>query len=142
MFTAVTDYGNCAYKWTHHGCSDFREFIAKLETGRQNDCYIKKLFGCKDIFDSERTIKDIKKHILENYRDGTYSKTEAREEWELIKEYEDGMTNVGFGMWYERTNISDAYEFAVYDYSTNVKAFGSELLPRLAEVLKHDIEKN
>ncbi|ARF67055.1 hypothetical protein B7C51_19310 [Paenibacillus larvae subsp. pulvifaciens] len=32
MFAAVTDYGNCAYKWPHSGCEDFRHFFAQERT--------------------------------------------------------------------------------------------------------------
>ena len=138
MFAAVTDYGNCAYKWTHHGCKDFREFIAKIKPEVRNEYYIQKLFGDKDTFDSERTIKGIKQHILEYRHMGDYSKEFARKEWELIEYYSD-MCDVGFYNWYEQTNISDAHEFSIYDHSTSTKAFGSELLPRLAVVLREEL---
>lgn len=139
MFAAVTDYGNCAFKWTHHGCNDFREFIAKIQAGRQNDYYIKKLFGHRDVFDGEETLKEIKRHILTYRYENQYTKEYARKEWDLLGDYYDE-SEFGFGRWLEETNISDAYEFAVYDYSASAKAFGSELLPRLAEVIRKELE--
>lgn len=138
MFAAVTDYGNCAFKWSHHGCKDFREFIAKIKPEKHNEYYIKKLFGGKDTFDGERTVKEIKRHILETRHMGDYSKEFARKEWELVEYYSD-MCDVGFYNWCEQTNISDAHEFSNYDYSLNLKLFGSELLPRLAVLLREEL---
>ena len=140
MFAAVTDYGNCAFKWTHHGCNDFREFLAKVKPCRLNDYCIIKLFGSKNVFDSDETLKEIKRHILTYRYEDEYSKDFARKEWGLLEDYYDE-SEFGFGRWLEETSISDAYEFAVYDYSAGAKMFGSELLPRLAEVLREELQK-
>ncbi|SFH21672.1 hypothetical protein SAMN05660649_04288 [Desulfotomaculum arcticum] len=143
MFAAVTDYGNYAFKWTHHGCKDFREFFIDIKHGSDNEYYIKKLFqGQEKEFDGENTIKSIKEHILYYRRDGSYSKEFAREEWDLIKEYEHNFISViDFTRWHDETKIDEAHEFACYDYPSDIKAFGQKLLPRLADVLREELQK-
>ncbi|OPX89429.1 MAG: hypothetical protein A4E53_01506 [Pelotomaculum sp. PtaB.Bin104] len=143
MFAAVTDYGNYAFKWTYHGCKDFREFFSDIREGSVNEYYLKKLYqGRKMEFDGKGTMQLIKEHILQNRRDRSYTKEFAREEWDRIKDFEGEFdSDVQFSRWYDETEIEDAHEFYCSDYPADLKAFGKEILPRLAAVLREELKK-
>jgi len=137
MFAAVTDYGNYAFKWTHHGCKDFREFVIKAH--KSYDYILGKLIS--KVYSGKKTINHIKRHILEYRWERSYSKKFARKEWDLIKEIDDMDNVIGFKEWYDSTHIEDAAEFYGEDWTPCAKAFAKKLMPRLAEVLKAELAK-
>lgn len=136
MFAAVTDYGNCAYRWTHHGCDDFREFFS----GGSWDYFLKKLFPRMDNeLQSEETVISIKRRIIHNRRERYWTAEDARTEWDLIAENDGLYSKHDFNKWYEETRIDEAYDYAVYDYPASVKEFGYKLLPRLFAMIHDDL---
>jgi hypothetical protein len=135
MFAAVTDYGNYAFKWSNWGPGDFRKFVIGLSPGY--------LLGkvAKVEHDGEATLKSVKEYILECRRDGEWSKEEAREEWDLLAEC-DGLDSIpACTRWYDATKISDAGEFMSEGYDMDARMFAEKLMPRLAEALKQELEK-
>ncbi|MHB1418700.1 MAG: hypothetical protein ACYCX4_03810, partial [Bacillota bacterium] len=91
MFAAVTDYGNYAFRWAYHGEKDFRKFVI----GLKNDpgYLLGKVLPNGKVYDGEETIKNIKETIIDVRRDGSWSKEQARKEWDLLDsdlEYEYG----------------------------------------------------
>ncbi|MHB1419325.1 MAG: hypothetical protein ACYCX4_06995, partial [Bacillota bacterium] len=91
------------------------------------------------VYDCEETIKNIKETIIDVRRDGSWSKEQARKEWDLLDsdlEYE-----YGFYRWQDRTKFDDAYDLARYAYPASALAFAKKLMPRLAEVLKRELGK-
>lgn len=137
MFAAVTDYGNYAYMWDHHGKKDFREFVAGLA---KSPYYVLGKVAKKD-YSGKETIKAIKEDILDNRRDGSYTKEFARREWDLLKNTDDMDSVFGFKEWYDNTHVSDASELYSMDWSLQAKAFATKLMPRLAEALKDELRK-
>lgn len=137
MFAAVTDYGNYAFKWSHHGSNDFREFIIKAH---KSYGYILEKLASK-VYSGKKTINHIKRHILEHRWERFYNKEFARKEWELIRDIEDMDNVIGFKEWYDRTHIDDASEFYGEDWTPCAWAFATKLIPRLVEVLKDDLAK-
>jgi hypothetical protein len=137
MFAAVTDYGNYASRWTHTGRDDFREFVIR-DLAKSPGYLLGKV--AKRVHDGEATLNGVKEYILECRRDGEWSKEEAREEWDLLAEC-DGLDSIpACTRWYDSTKISDPGEFMSESYDTDAWAFAKVLMPRLAEVLKQELE--
>lgn len=136
MFAAVTDYGNYAYKWTHHGRDDFRKFVIGLE--KESDYLLGKVAPNKE-YDGEGTIKRIKKDILEHRREGAYTKDFARREWILINNNGNMDSAYGFYKWYEETAITDASEFYTEKWPTSYIAFAKKLIPRLTNAIRKEL---
>jgi hypothetical protein len=135
MFAAVTDYGNYAFKWTHHGCDDFREFVIDLKNSP--DYVLGKVSHGKE-YQGQKTNENIKNEILRARREGYLSEDQAKEEWELVGdelEYHEGFLD-----WYNQTSLCDAQEMSRYDYPPDEKAFAKILLPRLAQILEKELE--
>ena len=80
-FSCVTDHGNYAYLWTHHGFDDFRKFLLRAVEDR--DYFVTKL-GHGKVYDGPETEKALKEAVAENLRDGTWTAEEVEEELELI----------------------------------------------------------
>ena len=138
IFAAVTDYGNYAYSWSHYGEKDFREFIIGLE--KSPSYLLGKVARHEYKYDGEETLKFIKKHILEYRRDANVTREEARKEWDLLEEYELEY-EYGFNQWYESTSLDDAHEFYHESYSASAIGFAKKLIPRLAELLRAELDK-
>lgn len=139
MFCCVSDYGNYAYKWTHHGKDDFRELFVKDHFGYHVD----KLFnetGQKKEFQVGETIDKIKSSILHSRFEEYIDEEEARKEWDLVESIDWTFGEVAQWEWYQETSLYDADEYFVYDYPASVKALRDKLLPRLAVVIKQDLK--
>lgn len=138
VFSAVSDYGSYGHVWSHHGCRDIREFIMDLY--KDPDYAAKKLNDCRPaVYDGEATEKHIRRMILEYRREMSWTKNQAREEWELL----DGCNNVfyrsDFDDWYQHTRFDCANEFAVHRMNSQVMAFCTKVLPRLSQVLRDEL---
>lgn len=141
MFSCVTDYGNYAFKWTHHGEKDFREFFVCGSF----EYYVDKLYLIgsqgKLEFDPDETVKNIKQSILESRWEDHMGKETARHEWDLLDEVDWTMGVLSQHEWYESTDLCDASEYFVYDYPPRVRALRDKLLPRFVNVLKEELKK-
>lgn len=139
FFGAVSDYGNYSFAWRHFGEGDFRAFVAGLGwdylAGKLGPCS-----GHQDQADYERTVKVIREHILEHRREGYYSKDMARAEWEAVELLDGEATEVGIHEWMEATRIEDACELISYGPSVHLRAFCRQTMPRLAELLRAELE--
>ena len=130
---AVSDWGNYAYRWTSHGCRDFREFL--LDPLRKQDYLLSKLCERKQ-YNAERTIAAVRAALKEGVIDST---DQRRAEYELIK---DGLldSEAGFLSWCGQTSICEPHDYRVEDYSPQAVSFVRETLVRLAPLLKADLE--
>ncbi|MDF2563750.1 MAG: hypothetical protein K0Q53_145 [Massilibacillus sp.] len=135
-FSAVTDYGNYAFMWSSFGSDDFREFVIEISN---NPGYVLGKVAKKE-YDGEQTCKDIKELIIELRRDGSFAKEEARREWDLLKDNEWLETDVNFTRFYDETEIDDVCEFYRKSYGLDEMEFAKELLPRLAEEIKKQLQ--
>lgn len=141
-FSCVTDYGNYAFRWTHHGMDDFRKFF-----DRNSYSYIlNKLHlgsGKTKEIDIAATTENIKKHILEYRRDKSMDEDFARSEWDHVINCEEQYDHpqAFFSAWYDGTELDDAPEFSIEDYCPDDKALRDILLPRLTEVIQKELEQ-
>jgi len=142
MFSCVTDYGNYAFNWVHHGMDDFREFFA---SDKSFDYHVKKLYRIggegEFEFQPDETVKRVKESILESRLEDHMSEETAREEWDLLESMDWSMGDLSQHEWHQQTDLCDAHELFVYDYPPRVKALRDKLLPRFAKILKEELEK-
>jgi len=133
-FSTVSDYGNYAFYWSHAGdCS--RTFLAKIG----EDYMLSKLCGRRSEYDGDRTLASVKEYIVDNRRDGGFSKEDARKEWDLLDEHSDLDSREQFYIWVSNTSIGDAYEMAVYDYPSDALGFAEKVMPVLKAKLLAEI---
>lgn len=97
IFQAVSDFGTYSYDgWTHHGCASFKHFLLRLT---DPDYFLSKV--CSDtlgqrgpgrggqVFDFDRTMKEIRRRICDDRRRLDTTKEEARACWDEADELED-----------------------------------------------------
>lgn len=80
-----SSYGAWAYQWGHLGLP-FKNWLAKTEDSR----YIaEKFLGTKArVFDGEKTVRELRRRLIEWRRQGDLDKDAARAIWGWIEEYE------------------------------------------------------
>lgn len=137
----LSDYGDWCYRWVtkHCGFDDFRKFLVQADWGY---VAMKLGLGREDalrVYDGEATRKNIRRRIREARRDGSLSKKQARDEWELAGSDIEDNGLVGFHEWYQHTKFSDAYECAVYRMSHGLHHWVTVSFPRLKEVLRAEL---
>jgi hypothetical protein len=139
FFAAVSDYGNYAFAWRHHGESDARKFFLRAE--RDWDYFARKLGGEHyRVYDGVETRQAIRKRIVAERRHGDLASEEARAEWEDAgTDIED--SELAFGEWLTRTCLCDAWELSAYRVDPPLEAFCKRTLPRLAAAIRAELEK-
>jgi hypothetical protein len=137
-FSSVSDFGNYAYGWWHHGRESFRHFLIEL-TDDPGYTYRKLRGALADPYDDERTLRAVKDFILEERRSGNWTKERARKEWDLVEYYGLG-TDHDFVRWADETTIDDAWEFGCTKPDAQLWAFCTRVMPKLAEVLRAELE--
>jgi len=133
-FSVVSDYGNYAYLWTHHGHEDFRTFLVGLA---KDDDYLASKISRKDVLQGKQTAKCIKETVLQVRRTGNKSREWARDEWDLADSLDDD--SISYADWYQETKLEDAWDYATYDYPSEARAFCKKLYPRFVELLKAEL---
>lgn len=137
-FSAVSDYGNYAFYWTHHGEKDFRIFLVRAH--RSWDYFASKL-GDKR-YDGNATYDRIKSFILEQRRSLNWDAEKAREEFDLIENEVDKCYGPGdFTRWHDQTKIDEPWEFYTERYPANLLAFTQKTLKRLSDILEQDLRR-
>jgi len=137
MFAAVTDYGNAAYMWDHHGKDDIREFFAK---GLSGGFLLQKLFYDLKEYDRDETLKRVKENILQCRHERYFDRDKAREEWDLLNEHDDLYYEIDFNRWYEDTSLPDAGDHFTKGYPSPAKAFVNKLFPRFSEAVAEELK--
>jgi hypothetical protein len=138
-FSALSDWGDYGYRWPEAGWGpgDFRAFFLQCD-----DNYILRKISRSEVYYGDRTAKNIRRRICELRRGGgrTWTPVRAREEWETLERY--GVdSREEFAVWYQHTEIDEAYELAEYDHSYQALAFIARVLPRLREAIRVELAK-
>ena len=133
FFATVSDYGNYAFGWRHHGMADFRQFWL-----RKSPSYVCSKLGKNDHYEAERTEADIKELIDAYERDKTWDEERVQEERDLLQSLSDN--EITIDDWMRDTEIGDAWEIPVYDYPPGLQGFVKNILPLLAEAVRVDLE--
>jgi hypothetical protein len=137
-FSTVSDWGNYAYWWGSHGREDFREFVIGL--AGSIDYAVGKLSPGRHTYDGPKTLASVKESICQLRRDGSLSREEARHEWDLLDRYDLEDSEGDLARWMDHTQLIEAWGYAVYSRDSNAVGYAKHVLPRLAEVLKAELE--
>lgn len=141
MFAATSDWGNYSYAWRSIGCSDFREFMARMD---HDPGYVMGKIALGDEYMPEETLAAVKKAILEATASSDIDRDTARACFdELADSYDSLSDEFQFSRWIYDSDgarkIGDAHELAVFDYPSDVRAFCARIIPRLAEALRAEL---
>ena len=137
VFTCVSDWGDYGYRWHEAGWGpqEFRQFFIRCE-----DDYILRKIAPNDTYYGEQTLKNVKRHIVELRRGGTFDRDQAREEWDRLDECEQLRTREDFAVWYQATTKIDcAYELVHYGPEPQALGFMEHVMPRLREVIRAEL---
>lgn len=141
FFATCSDYGNYAYHWSSWGEKDFRHFV--IEMTKDPDYIGNKLNHEKWYkHNDDETVKNIKQEIIRRRREERIDKDEARDHWDDLDYYERGETD--FRGWIEKQTLfedwCEASDCGVSKPSADIWCFCTRTLPRLAEILKAELE--
>ncbi len=137
-FSAVSDFGNYAYTWSHPGC-EFRKFLSETH----DDYIYGKLTHVHRVFDSTATQKAVDAWILESRRKKDLERDEARELYDGARDLEDERS---FFDWINTSSMDgdEAYE-AHGLYRTQAEsqcwAFCTKVFPVFQEMLREELKK-
>ena len=136
FFGVCSDFGDYAFLWSGHGTRDFREFVCTLT--HDPDYTANKLCmgrSDREEYDAEATIKSIQEHIAGE--DG-WSATHAKEETDLMEALRNN--DITFDDWCRDTRIQEPWELHYTTVNRQALAFVKQVLPRLVEVIKKELE--
>jgi len=137
-FSAVSDYGNYAYRWTAFS-GDFRKFLCGCDAG-----YLISKLNPRRIADWEQTYKNVEQHICEERRGGFYSKEKARHLMSLAKDKIKKQSDFDFQDFLEEVGQEDCgtdwYEFYAQRPEPSVEGFARRLFPKLVEMMRSELE--
>jgi hypothetical protein len=136
-FSALSDYENWSYRWNSRGFvegEDFRKFLLKCD-----DDYLLRKINPKKEYDEEKTYAAAKEVILGLRREKEFTKEEALEEWELLKEYDALGSEFDLHRWAMETKLGDVGELYCVKHSEQARAFLKHCWPRLKELMKNDL---
>lgn len=137
FFSAVSDYGNYATRWTATG-GDLRRWLAR---GLDWQYLARNVAMHKLTFDPRQTYEAVADYILHRRRRDGASKEWAAGEWEILQLYreDDGIQESEWSGWQRHTKIGEPWDMACYSWSADIKAFGEILFPRLQQILQAEI---
>jgi hypothetical protein len=150
--TIQSSFGTWGYIWT--ACANpFKEFLA----GAEFDYVFTKFMGTKlDRFDGDASVREVCKWITEGRRDGSLSKSEAREAWDALEDVrsvaEYGEHEFGTAMMDVARSLDDRHPLHDHfadpcgwprctKYDAQAQGFWRQLWPLFIEALKAEAEQ-
>jgi hypothetical protein len=93
------------------------------------------------VYDGEQTLKNVKRYILEQRREGNWTAERAKEEWELL-EWNSLDSEYEFQRWHDDTKIQDAWDhdFAHFKTDIHMVAFMERAWPRLKACIQAELD--
>lgn len=133
-FSTVSDYGNYAYRWSHHGTDDFRKFLLRVDAD-----YVRLKLNPNEVLDSIRTEYKLKNAICEARRNKRLESWEAREAYSEAGSISNELElNDWFNNW--ARYIDDYYDLAVYMPEPQILGFVNNGLPRIKDLIRQELE--
>ncbi len=134
---ASGDYGS--YVARFYFGKDFREAFLNFDKE-----YLLRKIAKDDVYDGDTTLKEIKWRIIQYRQDGSWSREQARKEWDLLNDY-DFDYKEQFYEWAQETETYDCYfdafEIACYKFPAAAVAFVERALPRLKQLIQKELEE-
>jgi hypothetical protein len=136
FFGAVSDYGDYAFAWRRPARGDecIRRFM--LDIGPD---YVRGKIAPREEYDGARSVRAVRKCILDERRRERMTREEALREWWLIGQHGDLNRSEHFALWCQETQIADAYELARHAPDQDAAAFCENVLPRLKDAIRSEI---
>lgn len=137
-FTALSDWGNVAYRWPDHGWGegDFRKFLLRCD-----DSYLTGKFGQgRREYDPEGTVKNIERYLEEQMNEGRMDIGQVEEERQRVRDHSDLHTQHDLFQWVQDSELDVRYEVSCERYERDVTSFVKHVMPRLRELLKQDLK--
>jgi len=132
QFMAISDYGNYGYVWSSVGGDPSQPYLERfcrfLIGVESSPSYFAEKLNPTMVYDPESTLKLIKEHILSARKDGTWEREEAREEWELLKNFNSLESKYDFERWMEETRFGEPWELGSTQLEGQVVAFVNEIM--------------
>ena len=141
--TCHSSYGDWNYSWPRHGRESFKHFILELEKDWQ---YLLRKVA-KPVFDFDESVKRWKRNFLEMRRDGSCTKEEARNAYDVVKSLEIEDAGYCAAILNESYAIHEAdpdfWELldGVKVFSNSDIAFAKEIWPMLCKVLREELKE-
>lgn len=149
-FQAISDWGDYAYWWSHHGCSDIRAFLVRAT--ESPGYFVEKLSAGRTEYDGEATFREIRDYLREIARDESSQKRRKRpdgtpswlqEERERLRDAKEDIleSDHGFDAWCKETQIEEPWEFLVHRPPAQCVAFVERVLAhrRFQNVLRAEL---
>lgn len=142
FFAAVSDYGNYAFAWRSMGCDDARKFF--LRAPQEWSYFANKLGSYEEYrqYNGDATEAAIKDVIIHRRREGELSRHEAREQWDLLADFDHLDRKEDFARWFDVQDLGgDIYEHIQTRCAPGLEAFCKVTMGRLAEVIRAELEQ-
>lgn len=134
-FSTVSDYGNYAYWWSHHGTDDFRKFMLTADAD-----YVRRKLNPEMVLDSRETEKALKQIVLRARRRREIDAYDAREWFDRCYLHNE----VDLADWFNNYpgKLPDEYWEAHHTMAApQVVAFTEKVLPRLKQAIREEMAK-
>ena len=82
-------------------------------------------------------MKHIMQAVIERRRTGHWKAELAREEFDLIKQLDEG--DISLDDWQRETRIEDAWDYISYEFPSQVQHFAARILPLLADAIDAEL---
>lgn len=141
MFSCISDCGNFSYRWPSESHITFKKFLTQIDTGY----LLRKIEPFPTKFNQEATFKNLVRALIEQRREGNITKEQAREDMNVIKEFEfDGSEDLLMErLLYHTKTFSGDYEWTanlmVKEHTPGAITFVKDIFPLLQEVLKIEV---
>lgn len=139
--TIQSDYGNYAYWWTHPGC-EIRRFLCR---DGEDDYIANKFSEGERVCDDDASVRNVKREILRLRREGTLSRDQARDEWDLLREHDELSDQVARTRWHDETRLGEhigmVSELFVYVLPYKLQGFMRVLWPAFVEALEREMRE-
>ena len=134
-FSATSDCGNYSYRWCYEDNRTFKKFLTTLDRS-----YFLSKVSDKTEVDEKESIIRMKEYCLEQRRDGTLNKEEARKIYDSIIDLENGYYDDDFehGV-YDKLGY-DYLDFVIKTYPNGAITFYEIVFKKLQDILRNEGE--
>ena len=136
-FFATSDCGNYSYRWCIENQRSFKQFLTQLD----RSYFLSKISDESEV-DEEESIKRMKEYCIEDYREGSITKQEAREQFDKIKNIEAGYLDDDFEHVVYNELGWDYLDLIVKCYPNSAITFYEVVFKELQKILKDEIKEN
>jgi hypothetical protein len=135
--SASSDCGDYSYRWGYEDGRTFKQFLTTLD----KSYFLSKISDRTEIDEKESIIR-MKEFCINMYRKGSINKQEAREQFDHIKDIENGYYDDDFEhAVYENLDYDDYNDLVVHKYPVGAIAFYEVIFKELQKILKDEINQ-